>query len=171
MRLNRLETHDRLLHFIKDQSQGIEQGVTDCLRKNPLSLALQERSPYIYIFAHPRTHDDCITKRMYWQPRLSKPEPQSNSYLFRIESKTETIEICWMLPPWELWQQFGKGNVTENEIVVWSINEFLNEYKRMSSPDERDLSEEQCKNIMRSVIKEHVESGKNKRRMIETVLC
>src|SRR5215470_6737494 len=88
MKLNRLETHDRLQHFVQDQSKNIWQGADDCMKRNPLSLALQDRSPYIYIFAHPRTADDGVTKRMLWQPRLTKPQAQSNSYLFRAKSNS-----------------------------------------------------------------------------------
>ena len=76
MKINRLEAHDRLLHFKNDQNSTIQQGAEDCLKKNPLSLALQDHSPYIYIFAHPRTADDGVNKRLLWQPRLTKPKAQ-----------------------------------------------------------------------------------------------
>src|SRR6188768_2538257 len=101
MKLNRLEAHDRLLHLKKDQEANIYLGAEECLKKNPDSLALQEKSPYIYIFAHPRTADDGITKVMYWQPRLSIPEAQENSYLFRVISHTDIFETIWMIPPKE----------------------------------------------------------------------
>ena len=112
MKLNRLEPHDRLLHFKKDQEANIFQGAEDCLKKNPDSLFFQARSSYIYIFAHPRTADDGLNKRMLWQPRLWKPKAQTNSYLFRVKSKTDIIEICWIIPPRELWGQYDKGKVT-----------------------------------------------------------
>src|SRR5579863_4273753 len=99
MKINRLETHDRYQHFIKDQSETIFQGAEKCLKENPLSIAIQEKSPYIYIWAHPRTAEDGVNKRMLWQPRLSIPEPQTNSYLFRATSKTDLIEVVWILPP------------------------------------------------------------------------
>src|SRR5882672_2443569 len=114
MKINRLETHDRLMHFKKDQEANIFQGAEDCLKKNPLSLAIQDKSPYVYIFAHPRTADDGVNKRMLWDPRLSIPEPQTNSYLFRAISKTDIIEVIWMLPPVETWPQYKKGNITES---------------------------------------------------------
>jgi hypothetical protein len=55
MKINKLETHDRLLSFQKEQRNLIQEGCEECLKKNPYSLALQEKSKYIYIFAHPRT--------------------------------------------------------------------------------------------------------------------
>lgn len=162
MKINRLETHDRLEHFKEDQSDVIAQGVEDCLKKNPDSIALQQKCPYIYIFAHPRTHDDGVTKRMLWQPRLSRPEPQVNSYLFRAQSNTDLLEICWMIPPSELWDQYSKGKVTEDNLVMWSIEQFRNHKKRLASPHPDDLPEWRTKQIYQAFIREKKESIKSK---------
>lgn len=151
MKLNRLETHDRLLHFKKDQSLNINKGAEECLKKNLLSLALQEKSPYIYIFAHPRTADDGVTKRMLWQPRLTKPSAQTNSYLFRAQSKTDILEICWLLPPQETWSQFKNGQVTENSDVLWSINQFMNNREELEKIDQDDLPEHKISEIYAAI--------------------
>jgi hypothetical protein len=163
MKLNVFETHDRFLHFTKDQSNTIAQGASDCLKLNPLSLALQDRSKYIYIFAHPRTADDGVTKRMLWQPRLIKPEAQTNSYLFRAISKTDILEICWLLPPREMWKQYKKGNVTENPYVEWSIYQFINNKKRLEARHSDDLSDEQASLIYKEICQS---SGKSEFKMI-----
>jgi len=154
MKIDRLEAHDRLLFFKKDQEATINQGIEDCLKRNPLSLALQRRSPYIYIFAHPRTAEDGVTKRMLWQPRLSRPSPQTNSYLFRVQSNTEDIEICWMLPPREQWTQYKKGNVTENDIVNWSIAQFTNHREDLAAPYADDFSQERINAILTDIARE-----------------
>lgn len=162
MKLNRLETHDRLLHLKKDQAININQGAEDCLKKNRLSLGLQQYSPYIYLFAHPRTADDGVTKKMFWQPRLTKPKPETNSYLFRAISGTDNIEVCWLLPPPEIWKQYQKGNVTEHELVLWSINQYLNNRYRLAKPFEDDLSDDKCKEIYRKVALEIDEENRMK---------
>lgn len=151
MKIQRLETHDRLEHFKKDQSANIFQGAEDCLKKNPLSLQLQDHCDYVYLFAHPRTADDGITKRMLWQPRIIKPTAQTNSYLFRAKSHTDEIEVCWLLPERFLWPQFEKGKVTENELVLWSIFQFENNRSKLEEPHTEDLNETQCRNIYRSI--------------------
>lgn len=155
MKINRLETHDRLEHFVKDQSQNVFKGAETCLKENPLSLALQDKSPYIYIFAHPRTADDGVTKKLYWQPRLSRPDPQSNSYLFRAISKTDTIEICWILPPHEMWDQYTKGNVTESNWALWSIKQFIHNKKNLEKVHPDDISEDRQKKILEIVLEDH----------------
>lgn len=152
MKVKILEAHDRLLHFKKDQDSSIQQGVEDCLKKNFDSLFYQERSPYVYIFAHPRTDEDGTTKRMLWQPRLLKPAAQTNSYLFRVLSNTDVVETIWMLPPRELWTQYAKGKVTENEVVNWSVDRFINNRYEMEKQDPQDLPEERCKQIMDELI-------------------
>lgn len=163
MKLNRLETHDRLLHFKKDQALNIAQGAEDCLKKADLSLRLQEKSPYIYIFAHPRTHDDGVTKRMVWQARLTKPFPQVNSYCFRAQSKSDLMEVCWLLPPVEMWPQYTKGNVTENELVLWSIDQFKNNRENLERAAHDDLPDAVAKSIYRSVIHEMKQDNLMKR--------
>lgn len=162
MKINRLETHDRLLHLKEDQSINIAKGAEDCLKKNQLSLALQEKSPYIYLYAHPRTADDGVTKVMYWQPRLSKPKAQTNSYLFRAQSKTDVIQVCWMIPPREQWAQYKKGNVTEHETVIWSINQFQHNREKLEENDPDDLPDHRGELIYKQVIKEWLQQSKLK---------
>lgn len=168
MKLNILETHDRLLEFKKSQTQNIFQGAEDCLKKNPDSLFFQSRSPYVYIFAHPRTlgfdekiakfnqdfHQnltnpnyirkyetmgDVEEKKMIWQPRLGKPNAQTNSYLFRAKSNSDLIEIIWLLPPEETWNQYKKDNVTENKDVIVSIDNFMHRRDRLNASHPEDL--------------------------------
>jgi hypothetical protein len=161
MKLDRLETHDRLLSFKKNQVDIIRQGIDDCLKRNPLSLAYQERSPYIYIFAHPRTADDGVTKRMLWQPRLGKPKAQTNSYLFRAKSYSDILEICWLLPPRELWGQYEKGKITESDYVLWSINQFKSNREELEKPFADDFTNEQIKQILKEIAKEMDEDKKS----------
>lgn len=151
MKINILEAHDRQKHLMKEQAINISQGVDDCLKRNPLSLALQEYAPYIYIFAHPRTMEDGATKVMYYQPRLTKPEAQTNSYLFRFKSHSDIGEVCWLLPANELWGQHKEGNVTESEIVQWSIAQFKTNKAALEAPDPEDLSDERIKSIYRQI--------------------
>ena len=157
MKLNRLETHDRLQHFVKDQSSNIFQGAEDCLKKNPDSLAIQDKSPYVYIFAHPRTADDGVNKRMLWQPRLSIPEAQTNSYLFRAISHTDTIQIVWLIPPKEQWKQYEKGNVTEQNEVAWSIEMFKHKKKELEKPHPDDMTEEYGRLILKAIVDEKLQ--------------
>jgi hypothetical protein len=149
--IDKLETHDRLQHLYKEQEKNVFKGAEECLKTNSLSLALQERSSYIYIYAHPRTKEDGATKTLYWQPRLTKPTPQTNSYLFRCISKKDMIEVCWILPPREMWSQYDEGKITESDIVRYSIDMFVNHREKMSKSEEDDLSDGEIKHIYKEI--------------------
>lgn len=151
MKLNLHETHDRYEHFIQNQWEIVSKGAEDCLKKNPDSLAIQQKCPYVYLYAHPRTADDGINKRLLWQPRISRPKPQTNSYLFRAQSNTDIIEVCWLLPPREMWPQYEEGKVTESNLVAWSINMFLIHLEDLARPHPDDLPEERSKQIFKEI--------------------
>lgn len=156
MKIDRLEAHDRLQHLKQEQSKTVFQGAEDCLKRNPLSLSIQEKSPYLYLFAHPRTADDGFNKRLFWQPRLSRPDPQTNSYLFRAISKTDIIEVCWLIPARELWPQFNIGNVTQSELVNWSIAQFRYHFDDLKKNHPEDMPESEGRIIMKAIIDEHL---------------
>jgi|GEM_PF-495232 hypothetical protein len=165
MKIHRLETHDRLQHFVKDQSQNIFLGAEECLKQNPDSLAIQEKSPYVYIFAHPRTADDGVNKRMLWQPRLSIPKAQTNSYLFRAISNSDMVEVVWLIPPREMWPQYEKGKVTESNEVAWSIHQFKHNREELEKPHPDDMSEQKAFEILKSVLRE----GSQKKKKVEAI--
>ena len=131
MKINRLETHDRLEHFTK-QGFDIGECCQDLINKSPFGDV-----PF-YIFAHARTDEDGVTKRLIWQPRLTKPKSQENSMLFKVFPGTDHVDVIWMIPASELWEQFTKGKMTENQIVCDSIRDY--QYNRhiidMKAPDD-----------------------------------
>jgi hypothetical protein len=140
MKIERLETHDRYTHFTK-QNFNIAECCQDLINQRPFGT-----HPF-YIFAHARTHDDGVTKRLIWQPRLTKPKAQSNSMCFKVYPGSDNIKIIWIIPAIELWGQYKKGNITENKTVSDSIAAYQHDRKRLESPEDDDLSDEQIKAI------------------------
>jgi hypothetical protein len=153
MKLNPLETHDRYKHLLQDQWEVISRGAEDCMKRNLDSLAIQQHFPYVYLFAHPRLADNGKDTRLLWQPRISRPKPQTNSYLFRGISGTDQVEICWLLPPREMWSQYEEGKVTESNWTAWSIHQFTNNRKSLEDPHPDDLTEEQAKQRCKGSVK------------------
>src|SRR5690242_17624469 len=138
MKVNLLDAHDRLQHFQK-QSDYISQGCQDCINNRPDEFGM---NPF-YIYAHARTADDGVNKRMVWVPRLTKPRPETNSMLFKYYPKEDIVKVIWMIPATEMWDQYKKGNLTQHQIVVESIDEYRNHRQRMGSPEKDDMSEKQ----------------------------
>lgn len=168
MKIDRLETHDRLLYFQK-QSNTIYEGCMDCIKNVPESI----KSPF-YVFAHPRIVDHeekkslilsgempsfIPSQRLIWMPRITKPIPQTNSYLFLAKKNSDVIKIIWMIPPQELWEQYSPGKMTHNEEIWTSIQNFKNCRHKLSLPDEEGPTkrdEEDFRRIM------HCEARKKK---------
>lgn len=133
MKLNPHEVHDRLKHFTK-QDFSITECCQDLINQRPFG-----NYPF-YIFAHPRTSEDGVTKRLIWQPRLTKPKAQTNSMLFKAYPGSDTIKVIWIIPDRLLWKQFMLGFMTENKTVLDSIYAFENNRHALerSEPDDFD---------------------------------
>ncbi|CAB4164596.1 hypothetical protein UFOVP816_50 [uncultured Caudovirales phage] len=136
MKVNILDAHDRFQH-LKKQSFNIGECCQDLINQRPFG-----EHPF-YIFAHARTADDGVTKRMIWQPRLTKPRAQTNSMLFKAYPGSDNIKIIWMIPERSMWKQYEKGKLTENELVSQSIHDFENNRDKLEAPEEDDLNDRQ----------------------------
>jgi len=147
MKIDPLDAHDRYEHFTK-QSFDIAECCQDLVNKRPFGDV-----PF-YIFAHARTEDDGVTKRLIWQPRLTKPKAQTNSMLFKAYPGTDLIKVIWMIPERCMWEQYQKGKLTESQIVTESIHDFINNREKMESPEEDDLSDETIDKIYLEISKQ-----------------
>jgi len=144
MKINILDAHDRYQYFTK-QSFSIAECCQDIINKQPFG-----NIPF-YIFAHARTEDDGVNKRLIWQPRLTKPKAQTNSMLFKVYPGSDEVKVLWMIPARELWGQYGKGLVTENKTVTESIDNFKNHRAKLEAKDPDDLQDYQIDDIYRQL--------------------
>lgn len=144
MKIQRLETHDRYQHFTK-QNFDISECCQDLINKRPFG-------PHaFYIFAHTRTDDDGVTKRLIWQPRLTKPKAQTNSMLFKAYPGKEDIKVIWMIPDPALWAQYQLGNITENRTVLDSIHDFQFNRGKLEEKESDDLNDDQIDAIYKEI--------------------
>src|SRR5271163_3631557 len=146
MKISRIDAHDRFEHF-KKQDFSISECCQDLINQKPFG-----NVPF-YIFAHARTDDDGVTKRLIWQPRLTKPKAQTNSMLFKAYPKTDLIKIIWMIPARELWGQFEKGKLTQSSIVCNSIEAFKAEREKLEAKEDDDLSDPEIDKIYEEIRK------------------
>lgn len=146
MKIERLETHDRLMTF-KKQQDYVSKGCEDCIKGRP-----EEFKNYpFYIFAHVRTADDGFTKRLIWEPRLTKPKAQTNSMLFKAYPPSDKIKIIWMLPDRSMWDQYKKENITADCITSKSIIDFQEDRHNLEAKEEDDLSDHQIDMIYKEM--------------------
>lgn len=161
MKIDRLETHDRLLHFGK-QTNDISECCQNLINQKPFG-----DHPF-YIFAHARTigldekvrffqtgkylsFDQIPEKTIIWQPRLTKPKAQENSMLFKAYPGTDIIKILWMIPAIELWDQYEKGKMTESETVLYSINMYKTCREELERKEQDDLPDDKIDLIYKEI--------------------
>jgi len=179
MKINRLDTHDRLLFFRKQQND-ISQGLQECIKNVPDSI----KCPF-YAYAHSRQVDfeekKSIIKsnlllqlekppdeRLIWMPVVTKPKPTPNSYLFLCRKGSDVVQIIWLLPKRELWDQFKPGQMCFNENIWVSIQNFLHHKERLSAPDEGGPTERDVEHF-RKVISEEAHKNKVKKNQAKEI--
>lgn len=141
MKLNRLETHDRLHYFLNQQFQ-----MGDCAQ------SLIDQQPFgehpFYILCHPRTHDDGINKRYIWSPWIWKSRAQTNAMLLKAYPNSDIVKIMWILPPREMWNSFKTGTIFESSLILNSIYAFEKDKSSLEQPEPDDPPIEQAQMIV-----------------------
>lgn len=144
MKINPLDAHDRLKH-LTNQSFDIGECCQDLINQRPFG------DHSFYIFAHTRTDDDGVTKRLIWQPRLTKPKAETNSMLFKAYPGKDIVKVIWMIPAREMWDQYKKGNVTANQLVTESVYAFQNKREELEAKEEDDVNEAEFDAIYKEI--------------------
>jgi hypothetical protein len=86
-----------------------------------------------------------------WQPRLTRPTPQTNSYLFKAYPGSDVVKVIWMIPDRAMWSQYEKGKVTANETIMQSINDFENNRELLARKEPDDLQDWEIDSIYREL--------------------
>jgi hypothetical protein len=147
MKINILDAHDRLT-YIQKQNFSISECCQDMINQRPFG------NHAFYIFAHPRTDEDGITKRLIWQPRLTRPKAQTNSMLFKGYPGTDLVKVIWMIPDRCMWKQYEHGKLTQNKIISESIHDFQFNREKLEIKDDDDLQDYQIDDIYEQISKE-----------------
>lgn len=168
-KVTRSDAHDRLIKF-KEQTDYIGKGCQDCIDNRPPEITM----PF-YIFAHTRTveaderisiyQDDVAaslynaqprkyrsieevpSSRLIWAPRLTKPKAQTNSMLFKAYPGTDNVRPIWIIPAQELWGQYEKDKLSEQNFVAQCIFHFVNNRALLEKIEDDDLSEEEANRV------------------------
>lgn len=147
MKIDKLDAHDRLNHF-KNQKFDISECCQDLINQRPFG------EHAFYIFAHARTDEDGSTKRLIWQPRLTRPKPQTNSMLFKAYPGSDIIKVIWMIPSRELWDSYVDGKMLENKTICESIFDFQYNRERLEKNEEDDLDDQAIDSVYRDLSSE-----------------
>lgn len=176
MLINKLDAHDRLGYLHATQASEIEKGLQDCIDSRPEAFA--ER--HFYIHVHKRTIElderiallqqdikECLLNsnlkrrwfkledvpatRIIYMPRATRPACTSNSMLFRCFPKDMLIEPIWIIPEVELWDNFTKGQLTQDDFIQKCINQYKADKKFFEQRDSLDYSDAELAAIRREI--------------------
>lgn len=155
MKINRLETHDRFEHFKKNQ-KDLDNFLQKVNEERPFGL-----HPFYVFIIHKKTLGldeklDLVKKNKYLkledtpealmaiQARLSKPQAAPNTTLIKIYPAQEYCKVIWTLPQQELWDQFLKDTIfNEDELTLRSILAYLNDRRSLEAYEADDPKSEE----------------------------
>jgi hypothetical protein len=154
------DAHERLKLTKERNSPDITKMIESIIEQDPF-----DGRPF-YIFAHKRTieMDERIRlwvdagsppdftgipdTRILWQSRLTKPQAQENSMLYKVvPKKPDQIKIIWILPEREKFHLYSYGKFFQDKITAESIHDFLHDRDRLEEPEPDDLDDETIRQI------------------------
>lgn len=134
--------------FWKENS---EKSYVDCIQNLIQSKPFGNRKFYIFSFIK-RICDVSGQKKMYHQPRLTRPEPLPGTTLMKVDpNDPETATIVWTLPNQENFGLFKQGKMFADSFVYECIEKFLNNPRELLYPDPDDLNDEQAREVYKEL--------------------
>jgi len=131
--------------------QNTEEDYVKCIQSLITSKPFGDHKFYIYSFVK-RVNDNTGEKKMYHQPRLTRPEPLPGTSLLKVDPRSpDTAIIVWTLPNQENFGLYQRGKMFADEFVHECIQKFLNNPKEMCKPDSEDLNDNQIRDIYRGI--------------------
>ena len=105
-----------------------------------------------YIFSFMKRVDDIMgIKKMFMQPRLTKPDPLPGTNLFRVDpSMPDDVEVMWMLPIENSFHMYREGMWLHDPFIAKCIEDYKKNPKKMSDPEPGDLSDDEIAEIYKA---------------------
>jgi hypothetical protein len=123
------------------------------------------RAPFgkrkFYIFTVIKRVDDVSgVKKMYHQPRLTKPEPLPGTTLMRVDpSDPGVCTILWTLPQTENMGLYDHGKIFGDKFVYDCVQLFKSDPASMMRPETDDPSEDEIRDIYRGLRQQKTQEG------------
>jgi len=132
---------------IENFKQNSENDWVDCVQSLIDSKPFGNHKFYIFMFVK-RVDDTSGIKKMYHQPRLTKPQPVPGSTLLRVDpNHPEEAKIIWTLPNQENFGLYKQGKMFADPFVDECVHKFLHNREELMKPEEGELPEEEMKQL------------------------
>ncbi len=141
--------------------QNSEADYVKCIQGLIASKPFGDRKFYIFSFVK-RMDDNSGYKKMYHQPRLTRPEPVPGTTLMKVDPKyPEEATIIWTLPNQENFGLYQAGKMFSDPFVYECVQKFLKSPRDFMQKDADDLSDEQIRDAYKD-IKRNLKAKKSK---------
>lgn len=133
--------------------ENSEEDYVRCIQKIIKSKPFGNRKFYIFSFVK-RVNDESGLKKMYHQPRLTKPEPVPGTSLMRVNPlDPETATIMWTLPNQENFGLYKHGKMFNDPFVHECVCKFLNNPREFMVKEKDDLTDDQIREAYQEIRK------------------
>ena len=147
--LSKNEALDSVQNWKENSEQDWVKCVQDLIQSKPFG----DHKFYIFMFVK-RVNDITGEKKMYHQPRLTKPEPVPGTTLLRVNPLyPEEATIIWTLPNQETFNLYKEGKMFADEFVSECIDKYLNNPRELMKPEEGDLPDKKIRELWISYLK------------------
>lgn len=147
--LNKNEAQDSTYHWKENSEKDWVNNLQDLIQKKPFG----PHKFYVFMFVK-RVEDSSGIKKMYMQPRLTKPEPLPGTTLLHVDPKyPEEAKIIWTLPNENSFGLYQEGKMYADPFVHECIEKYTKCPRELMCPEEGDLREEQIREIYKAKAK------------------
>jgi len=131
--------------------ENTEENYVRCIQGLIQSKPFGDRKFYIYSFVK-RIDDASGAKKMYHQPRLTRPEPLPGTTLMKVNPMyPEEATIIWTLPNQENFGLYQSGKMFADPFVHECIDKFLKNPRDLMKADPDDLDDKQIQEIYKDI--------------------
>lgn len=147
-----LVSKGQILDNVEFMKQNSEEDYVNCIQSLIASRPFGDYKFYIYSFVK-RVDDVSGIKKMYHQPRLTKPDPIPGTTLMRVDPKNPLeARIIWTLPNQENFGLYKYGKMFSDPFVYECIEKYENSPRDLLCKEPDDLTDEQIREVYAAIL-------------------
>jgi len=147
--LTKPEALDSTINWKENSERDWVETLHDLIQKKPFGA----HKFYVYMFVK-RVDDLSGIKKMYMQPRLTKPDPLPGTTLMQVDPKDPgTAKMIWTIPNENSFKLYQSGKMFADPFVHECIEKYTKRPWELLRKEEGELKEEEIREIYKSKAK------------------
>lgn len=147
--LSKNDALDSTVHWKENSEADWVACLQDLIQKKPFG----DHKFYVFMFVK-RVDDLSGIKKMYMQPRLTKPEPLPGTTLMQVDPKDPgTAKMIWTIPNENTFGLYQSGKMFADQFVHECIEKYTKRPWELMKREEGELSENQIREIYKAKAK------------------